>query len=163
MSHKATIHPDPFHARTLSKWDRVLVQSIQAIHEGGVSSAVLRDVEKAVLDRAVYALKIADALDGKLDGKINKIALISSIKTLAMAGQLSSDLAEAMLEVLRGSKFPHAIDVGGSQKILHSNMIRRLREIDINGDGAITPQELGFWLYVKPTIEHAAAAKKHEE
>ncbi|MFN7185375.1 MAG: hypothetical protein ACK5VE_03265 [Alphaproteobacteria bacterium] len=160
MSHKTRINPDPFHARTLSKWDRVLVQAIQAIHAGGVNNAALRDVERAVLERAVYALKIADGLDGKLDGKINKIALISSIKTLALAGQLSSDLAQAMLEVLRDSKFPHAIAVGSSEKILHGNMIRRLREIDINGDGSITPQELGFWLFVKPTIEQAAAQKK---
>ncbi|MFN7402119.1 MAG: hypothetical protein ACK5ZH_03985, partial [Alphaproteobacteria bacterium] len=58
------------------------------------------------------------------------------------------------------SKFPHAIAVGSSEKILHGNMIRRLREIDINGDGSITPQELGFWLFVKPTIEQAAAQKK---
>ncbi|MFO0109117.1 MAG: hypothetical protein ACK52W_01095 [Alphaproteobacteria bacterium] len=160
MSHKTRINPDPFHARTLSKWDRVLVQAIQAIHSGGAGQALLKDVERAVFERAANALKIADALDGNIDGKVNKIALISSIKTLTIAGQLSPDLADTMLEVLRDGKFPHIIKVGSSEKILHGNMIRRLREIDINGDGSITPQELGFWLYVKPIIETAAARKQ---
>jgi hypothetical protein len=162
MSHKTRINPEPFHARTLSKWDRVLVQAIQAIHFGGAGRALLKDVEQSVLERAANALKIADALDGKIDGKVNKIALISSIKTLTMAGQLSPDMAESMLEVLRDGKFPHTIKVGSSEKILHGNMIRRLREIDINGDGSITPQELGFWLYVKPIIATAAARKQEE-
>ena len=147
-------NPDYPHKGRLSNWDKVICNIIQKFHDDGNHQATVHNIKVALLKKSQYALAVADELDGREDGKINKIALISSINTLMKAKLLPADLACAMLETLKQGYFPHSLNVKNSYEILHANIARRLQSIDINKDGIISPHELGFWLYMRPVLEH---------
>jgi Ca2+-binding EF-hand superfamily protein len=151
------------YSNKLSSWDRVLCNTIQSFHNNGNHEATVHKIKVALLKKSEYALNIADGLDGKEDGKINKIALISAISTLTKAKMLPADLASAMLETLKQGYFPHSLNVKKSYEILHANIARRLQSIDLNKDGIITPHELGYWLHMRPLLEQEAQKKKEIE
>lgn len=151
---------DGYHQNQLSSWDRVICNIIQNFHNNGNHEVTIHKVKMVLLKKSEYALKIADSLDGKEDGNINKIAIISTIKTLTDARLLPADLASAMLETLRRGFFPHSLNVKNSYQILHANIARRLQAIDLNKDGIISPHELGFWLHMRPLLEREAKKKQ---
>lgn len=151
------------YSNKLSSWDRVLCNIIQSFHNNGNHEVTVHKIKVALLKKSEYALNLADWLDGKEDGKINKIALISAISTLIKAKMLPADLASAMLYTLKQGYFPHSLNVKNSYEILHASIARRLQSIDLNKDGIITPHELGFWLHMRPLLEREAQKNKAAE